>query len=232
MKQTTIERKRNPEEESQEEVHKRVRFSFLSAPEHTVKDLNNGGETVCRVYKGFVPLHEADRALETLREGLDWHDEVFEFFGKKTVAKHRVCAYGDPGLTYTYARKTERAIPWEDAPDLLSEMKARVEEAVGCKFNFCLAMYYPDGNAKLGWHADAEEKIVPCSTIASLSFGVPRPFYLRRDGDKYTVSDIKLGKGDLCIMENHCQERWKHAVPQRKRISEPRIVLTFRQMHK
>jgi alkylated DNA repair dioxygenase AlkB len=222
--QTAMKRKAQDVEE-QEATRKRVRFALASVPDKTVLD---GSQVVCRVFKEFVPSYEADAALKTLLEGMPWRQDAPVVYGVVRKMSREVCAFGDAGTSYAYSGTKNPATPWEEGPELLSELKGRIEEALDCKFNFCLAVHYPDGKAGLGWHADDEKDLVPGAMIASLSFGVRRPFYLRRNDDHYTVADIELGRGDLCTMEGNCQKRWKHHVPPRKKITKPRICLTFR----
>ena len=45
------------------------------------------------------------------------------------------CAYGDPGLTYTFSGTTVNAQPW---PKFLLEVRDKVSDLCGCKFNFVL----------------------------------------------------------------------------------------------
>ena len=45
------------------------------------------------------------------------------------------CAYGDPGLTYTFSGTTVNAQPW---PKFLLEVRDKVSSLCVCKFNFVL----------------------------------------------------------------------------------------------
>ncbi len=46
--------------------------------------------------------------------------------------------------------------------------------------------------------------------------------------DICSIEDVDLAPGSLITMEGKCQKYWKHAIPKRTRIHEPRINLTFR----
>ena len=42
------------------------------------------------------------------------------------------------------------------------------------------------------------------------------------------VVDYELGHGDLVVMRDESQADWRHSVPRRKGVTEPRINLTYR----
>jgi alkylated DNA repair dioxygenase AlkB len=80
----------------------------------------------------------------------------------------------------------------------------------------------------MGWHADDEAEIDQSQPIASLSLGSSRDFQLRHRHQKQHRHTLTLSSGDLLVMHPGCQQDWLHGVPQRKRITTPRINLTFR----
>jgi len=88
---------------------------------------------------------------------------------------------------------------------------------------------YPDGNSGMAWHRDAEKELVPDGSIASLSFGASRKFALKHIESKEKL-DFILHSGDLLEMCGETQQHWMHSVPKTKKVLEPRINLTFRQM--
>ena len=63
--------------------------------------------------------------------------------------------------------------------------------------------------------------------IASLSFGAERKFLFRHKQDKQTVS-VFLENGSLLLMYGTTQTYWLHRMPPTKKVSTPRINLTFR----
>jgi alkylated DNA repair dioxygenase AlkB len=109
----------------------------------------------------------------------------------------------------------------------LLQLKSKIEEVSEAAFNSVLLNKYRDGNDTVGWHSDDERELGRNPIIASLSLGIARDFILRH---KYKPNELKiqLRHGSLLIMRGHTQEYWKHALPRRKRITEPRINLTFR----
>ena len=96
-------------------------------------------------------------------------------------------------------------------------------------YDACLANFYRNGQDYMGWHSDNEASLGPTPYIASLSLGAARDFIFRHKQNKQRVA-VALQHGDLLVMFGHCQRDWQHALPQRKRVTEPRINLTFRQM--
>ncbi len=146
-------------------------------------------------------------------------------FGKTYFPSRQTAVYGDPGLSYRYSGKNREAAEWLP---VLRSLKERVEEATDRRYNFVLCNLYPDGTAKLGFHSDDERDLVPEATIASLSFGVQRDFVLKNNADKSDRVKIKLGSGVLLTMEGSTQKQWKHTVPRRASVKDPRINLTFR----
>jgi len=71
------------------------------------------------------------------------------------------------------------------------------------------------------------ESLEPNSTIASLSLGAERKFSFKHKQTKETISLI-LEHGSLLVMKDVTQSNWLHSLPKSKKITRPRINLTFR----
>jgi alkylated DNA repair dioxygenase AlkB len=114
---------------------------------------------------------------------------------------------------------------------LINSLRKKVEEYTGHKLLYAQLNYYRDGNDYIGWHTDSEVK--KDDIIASISLGVPRRFVLRYKNYK-TNKDIpkhefELGNGSLLIMDyNASTKYWKHILPKMKKVTDPRINITFR----
>jgi alkylated DNA repair dioxygenase AlkB len=67
------------------------------------------------------------------------------------------------------------------------------------------------------------------SLIASASFGGKRSFRFRNKMSGQTIS-MELHDRSLLLMFN-MQQEWQHALPKSKRAMQPRINLTFRNIH-
>jgi alkylated DNA repair dioxygenase AlkB len=66
--------------------------------------------------------------------------------------------------------------------------------------------------------------------IASLSLGATRRFQLRHRSDASARLDLDLESGSLLVMRGTLQHHFRHAVPKRPALREPRINLTFRRV--
>ena len=101
------------------------------------------------------------------------------------------------------------------------------EEKTGEQYNSCLLNLYHNGDEGMGWHSDAEKELKKNGAIASLSFGAERKFLFRHKQDKETIS-VFLENGSLLLMYGTTQTHWVHRMPPTKKVTSPRINLTFR----
>ena len=173
-------------------------------------------------------LSSADtrRHYETLLRDIPWkHDEAV-IFGKRIVTARKVAWYGDSNFSYTYSGTTKTALVWTAG---LAELKAVVEKLAGTAFNSCLLNLYHDGNEGMAWHSDDERSLGRDSTIASVSFGAEREFRLKHKRLDEKVS-VLLESGSLLVMKDTTQTHWLHSIPKSKKITSPRVNLTFRTM--
>jgi len=197
----------------------------LSPPDPSVNLLPRDG-TVC-YYGPILEKREGERYFGVLHDTLAWeHDEVV-LFGRRIVTARQVAWYGDEEFAYTYSGTTRRARPW--TPEL-GELRSLVEEQTGDPFNACLLNLYHDGTEGMSWHSDDERELAPGASIASLSLGAARKFSFKHRGDPSLKVSLVLEPGSLLVMRGETQKHWLHALPKAKRITEPRINLTFRRM--
>lgn len=171
---------------------------------------------------------EAESHFKQLLEKSDWqHDEVM-IFGKRIVTQRKTAWYGEEEYEYTYSKMTKKARLW--IPELLP-VKRKVEEVTGRQFNSCLLNLYQSGEEGMGWHSDAEAELGKHPAIASVSFGAERKFVLKHktSGEKI---ELQLEPGSLLLMAGETQHHWVHSLPKTKKVKEPRINLTFRDIKK
>ncbi len=135
-----------------------------------------------------------------------------------------VAWYGDQEYAYSYSNITKQALVW--TPQLL-EIKNKVEQVCGSAFNSCLLNLYHDGNEGMSWHSDNEKAMGKNTAIASLSLGAQRKFAFKHKATKQTT-DVILQTGSLLLMKGATQTHWLHSLPKSKKITTPRINLTFR----
>ncbi|NNF18324.1 MAG: alpha-ketoglutarate-dependent dioxygenase AlkB [Flavobacteriaceae bacterium] len=172
----------------------------------------------------LMSLSTASRYMEALLSGISWeHDELI-MFGKRIVTKRKVAWYGSEPFTYTYSHTTKKALPWIP---VLEELKRIAELESGATFNSCLLNLYHSGVEGMGWHSDNEKELRKQGTIASMSFGAGRNFVFKHRETHEKVS-VFLEPGSLLLMKGTTQQHWLHRLPPSKRITEPRINLTFR----
>jgi len=195
---------------------------FDNEPDYLKNRLPQDG---CVNYYGkLFPNQEANHYFDRLMQTIEWKNDQAMIFGKLIITKRKVAWYGEIDFEYTYSNTTKRALPW--TPELL-QLKSIVEEKTGETFNSCLLNLYHTGEEGMAWHSDGEKDLKKDGAIASLSFGAERNFAFKHKTTKETVS-ILLEHSSLLVMKDTTQTHWLHRLPPTKRISQPRINLTFR----
>jgi|TARA_B110000027_G_scaffold97543_2_gene103050 alkylated DNA repair dioxygenase AlkB len=181
----------------------------------------------CVYYYGPITAPQvAASYYDILRSEIDWKNDEAIIFGKRIITKRKVAWYGDAPYGYTYSKVTKHALPWTPT---LEAIKALAEEKVQVKFNSCLLNLYHTGAEGMAWHSDGEKELVKHGVIASMSLGAERKFAFKHIRTKETVS-ISLQSGSLLTMQDETQDHWQHRLPPTKKVTTPRINLTFRQM--
>ena len=179
------------------------------------------------LYDGHVlSPAQAPVFFHRLLETIAWQNDEVVIFGKRITTARKVAWYGDQAYAYTYSNTTKQALPWTLE---LSELKSLIEQQSGESFNACLLNLYHHGGEGMGWHSDDEKSLVKDAAIASMSLGAERKFSFKHKQTKETVSII-LESGSLLVMKEDTQTHWLHALPKTKKVSQPRINLTFRKM--
>ena len=181
---------------------------------------------VVKYYGKVMEQQQSLLYLDALLQNIEWKNDEAIIFGRHIITKRKVAWYADAGYEYTYSNKTKMALPW--TKELLA-IKELVDEKTGTIFNSRLLNLYHNGDEGMAWHSDDEKTLAPDSPIASFSFGAERKFMLKHKKTKETVSII-LESGSLLVMKGTTQTNWLHSLPKSKRITQPRINLTFRIM--
>jgi len=177
-------------------------------------------------YGQILDAVKADEYLKILMNTIAWKNDEAIIFGKHIITKRKVAWYADTDFSYTYSRATKQALLW--APELL-QLKQLVEAIAGDKFNSCLLNLYHNGDEGMAWHSDDEKSLGKNTTIASLSFGAERKFALKHRLLTESRSLI-LQHGSLLVMKGATQSNWLHSLPKSKKVTRPRVNLTFRTM--
>lgn len=162
---------------------------------------------------------------QQLADELAWQQDEIKVFGKLHRIPRLQAWYGDAEASYRYSGQSMQPRPWSSSLSRLRHALAH-DQLV---FNSVLANWYRDGHDKMGWHSDNESELGRNPTIASISVGSSRTFQLKHRITSKRI-DLELEDGSLLIMAGAMQHFWQHALPARKRISQGRINLTFRQV--
>ncbi len=179
-----------------------------------------------KLYEWVLGDTDPSVVMQELLDSVPWASQTITMFGKQYEEPRRTAWFGDEGASYTYSGITMTPHPWTP---LLQSLRDVCEQNSGSAFNSVLLNLYRDGNDKMGWHADDEPELGTEPVIASLSLGATRKFRFRHRVTKEVV-ECELPTGSLVVMSGLSQKCWVHEVPRQKRVSTPRINLTFRKI--
>lgn len=190
--------------------------------DHTKNWLPKDG--IVHYYGTLFTQEKADKYLNILLENIQWRNDEALIFGKKIITKRKVAWYGDKPFQYTYSHTTKHALAWTEE---LLQLKFIIEKETGETYNSCLLNLYHNGNEGMAWHSDGERDLKKDGAIASLSFGAARKFAFKHKQNLEKVA-ILLQHGSLLVMKGTTQTHWLHRLPPTKKVSTPRVNLTFR----
>lgn len=183
--------------------------------------------TTITFIEDFLPNHE--EVFKALKEDITWRQDNIVSYGKTHKVPRLQQWFSDPDsngdMSYTWSGIKMEAEPW---PQSLLDIKTKMNADLGMTFNSALANLYRNGDDTVGWHSDNESALGVNPIIASLSLGEPRDFILRLKSDHKVKEKSLLTPGSLLLMFGDTQEKWEHTLPRRKKVSEPRINVTFR----
>ena len=168
---------------------------------------------------------ESDVFFRDLKEKVDWKQEEIKLYGKVIPLPRLTAWFGDEGMTYVYSGITVESQPWTET---LQEIKDRVDNVSGVKFNSVLLNLYEHERHSVSWHSDDEPELGKDPTIGSVNLGATRRFWLKHKKDKTLKRSIDLPHGSYLLMAGSLQHYWVHQVPKSSRKINPRINLTFR----
>lgn len=181
-------------------------------------------EGTVQYYGKVIQEMVADDYFEKLMQNIAWENDQAIILGRQITTKRKVAWYGDQGYEYTYSNVNRYALPW--TVELL-ELRQRVQQLTGERFNSCLLNLYHTGEEGMAWHSDDETDLKKNGAIASLSFGAERKFAFKHKQSKEKV-ELYLEHGSLLVMKDTTQSHWLHRLPPTKKVSTARINLTFR----
>lgn len=137
--------------------------------------------------------------------------------------------YPDP-YTYGRGRGVRTYHPQTTWTPELSEIRGRLEQEMGVKFEALFLNQYLHNREHLGWHADDSPEMDPDRPICVVSFGAERAIQFRPkvDATSAGTASLRLKSGSLLVMEAGMQKTWEHRIPKSGTNVGARISLTFR----
>ena len=175
-------------------------------------------------FPNFLDPAEALLLFEQIKKENTFRQNEIFLFGKKVSVPRLEAYYSLNGAQYGYSGQQLKA---EEFPAFLNDLRLKVEQKTGYKYNALLINYYRNGADSNGWHADNEKVLGTNPSIASISLGADRIFELKHivTGEKKKIS---LTNGSLLHMHGALQHHYKHQLPKVKHLLTPRLNLTFR----
>lgn len=169
---------------------------------------------------GFISNHQ--ELLADILTNIEFTQGEVKVYGKTCKERRLTALYGDNEDYYNYSGKVMKKSPWDE---VLLGVRDTLHYHYNVYYDTLLINYYRDGNDVIGMHSDKEIK--KDSSICSISLGASRYFDIHsKDGvEKHR---IELHSGDLFIMADGFHTYYKHGIPAQKKITTPRINLTYR----
>ncbi len=180
---------------------------------------------------GILPCGRADKYFNILNDELKYESDEESCViirGKKINIPRKQVSYGDENLSYSFAGNISKTINWnkdDTVCKVIKNIKKRIESQTMQKFNYVLINRYDDGNNYIGYHHDKDKDLKKGSSIIGVSLGSEREMLFKRDK---TVHKYSLKHGSMIEIKWNTNKNWKHSIPKRKKIKDPRISLTFR----
>ncbi|XP_035231188.1 DNA oxidative demethylase ALKBH2-like [Stegodyphus dumicola] len=147
----------------------------------------------------FNDFHDKEKADSIFTElcAYPFQPLNLNIYGRQYVPARLCCAFGDDdGLTYSFSGTSVAAQPWTPT---LQQIKYEVEALTHEKYNYVLLNKYPDGEAKISAHRDAESALDPSCSIPTLSYGSTREMHFMREN--YMTHILSLEHGSLLVMK-------------------------------
>lgn len=171
----------------------------------------------------FFNKEESDFYLQHFMQTVPWKQRVIRMYDKDVITPRLNAWFGDAPED----RQQDNSDKLSWTPELL-EIKARVEDFTGIRFNGVLLNFYRDGNDSVAWHSDKDTVPGIKTEVASVSFGQIRSFDFRSKTNTRHKYSIELEHGALLLMKGNLQAYWEHRIAKSTVPMKERINLTFR----
>jgi alkylated DNA repair dioxygenase AlkB len=166
-----------------------------------------------RHLRDAVPVERARAWFTQLREGIEWHSERREMYGREVDV---------PRLTASF-RLDDPALP-----PAVREASDAVLGLTRIAFNSAGLNLYRDGNDSVAPHNDHLEELERGYPIALLSLGATRQMTIRAKRPPRRVLHVDLEPGSLLLMSWRTQHNYDHGIPKTREPVGPRISIAFR----
>lgn len=153
--------------------------------------------------KSFFTLSETGWWTQYLIEHLRW--EQYPFTSKRLAYRMEPEVFSDQ-VIQTILISSIKAV---------SDLRGKPLNIQGVFFN-----YYRNGNDETPYHRDSYG-----TTVVTVSFGVTRDFLMKPDSGP--TQKYILEHGDIFVFDKDDNSKYRHSLPVRKRVTEPRISVVI-----
>lgn len=160
-----------------------------------------------------VPPERAQAWFTQLRDGIDWHAQRREMYGREVDV---------PRLTHHFR------LDDPELPASLREAADAVRSLTRIDFNSVGLNFYRDGRDSVAPHNDRLEDLHRGYPIALLSLGATRRMDIRSKHPPRRVLHIDLEPGSLLLMSWRTQHNYDHGIPKTRSVVGPRISVALR----
>lgn len=176
------------------------------------------------LHSRWLPPDRSQEWMERCNRDINWEQTDVRVYGRWHKVPRLTAFLAERSVTYRYSGALHHGTGW---PQWFLPLLETISSQCNAPFNGCLFNWYRNGEDRMGWHADDEPEIDASFPIASLSLGATRDLHFRhrQTGQRH---NLPLCDGDLLLMDPACQSLWMHALPTRRKITTPRLNLTFR----
>ena len=197
---------------------------FESFSDKKIFDYKSSG--CLEYFPSFFGQKESNNFMDVLLNNIPWRQDQINIMGGLIDIPRLTAWYGIDDKSYTYSGIKMNPYPMTDE---IVFIKTKIEKTTKSNYTSVLLNQYRDGNDSVDWHSDDEKEIDEKFDIASVSFGMERDFQFKpKSGNNIKLKNLLLENGSLIIMKPPFQQHFIHRLPKRKKVTSPRINLTFR----
>ena len=171
----------------------------------------------------FTDIELLEKCIEYIDPRLEERPKII-VYGKICKQNRNIGFFSDESIGYKYSNKLMKSKPLSES---MIDLLDIVNKILDTKFNGILVNKYMNGNDYIGAHSDDETELDKIGVV-SISYGEERIFRIRDKKDKKIVLDENTTHCGILYMGGDFQRLYTHEIPIQKKITKPRISLTFR----